>query len=222
MTDVFLYADETGNLDYNPTGKAGASKYFGVGTAVFSRDHGTELWNGMRLRAELSGTAIGQTTVALPKGFHAKDDRFEIRQRVYQEIDRQAPRFDATIMTKANAYDYVRARGDMWLYKYTFHLHLKRIAPIVTEPGDTLYVIVATLGTAKKQRLAQLALEDVCRQTGIQIVLCVWDSATSWGLQVADYGLWALQRKLNSGDDSWHSRYIENHEEIVKFPWGRS
>lgn len=219
MTDVFLYADETGNLDYNPRGNTGASTYFGVGTAVFDREHGPEIWQGMRLRAELSGLRAGIAEAALPKGFHAKNDRFNIRERVFQEIAGQGPRFDATMMRKSNAYGYVQAKGDMYLYKYTFYLHLKRIAPLVATRDDTLYVIVATLGTAARQRLAQAALQDVCQQTGLRIVLCVWDSATSWGLQVADYGLWALQRKLERNDDSWHSRYVEQHESIVQFPW---
>lgn len=222
VSDIFLYADETGNLDYNPSGNAGASKYFGVGTAVFDRDHGSELWSGMRLRAELSGKTIGEDSVSLPKGFHTKNDRFVIRERVFQEIASQQPRFDATFMQKSRAFGYVRERGAMWLYKYTFYRHITRVAQeIAANKTDTLYVIIATLGTAKLQKTAQLALEDVCRQTGMRFVLCVWDSASSWGLQVADYGLWAAQRKLEQNDDSWHSRYIKPLEKTAEFPWGK-
>lgn len=221
MSDIFLYADETGNLDYNSTGNAGASKFFGVGTAVFDRDHGSELWGGMRLRAEVSGFLTGTKAFSLPKGFHARNDNFEVRQKVFAEILVQAPRFDATFMRKSRAYDYVKARGPMWLYKYTFFLHLMRVAQEIAKPDDTLYVIIATLGTAKLQKTAQRALEDVCHQTGLHVVLCVWDSATSWGLQVSDYGLWASQRKREHGDDSWHSRYIESLETTAVFPWGQ-
>jgi hypothetical protein len=32
MGDVYMFADETGNLDYNVSG--GGSKYFGIGTAT--------------------------------------------------------------------------------------------------------------------------------------------------------------------------------------------
>lgn len=70
-------------------------------------------------------------------------------------------------------------------------------------------------------RDSETCREDVCRQTGLKIVLCVWDASSSWGLQVADYGLWALQRKLDHGDDSWHSRYIGALESTVRFPWGQ-
>lgn len=52
---IYLYADETGNLDYggspNPQGGS-ASTYFGVGTATFiTEDHGEDLLNGLHLRA---------------------------------------------------------------------------------------------------------------------------------------------------------------------------
>jgi len=221
MADLFLYADETGNLDYNVNGNSGASTYFGVGTALFDRDHGDALWNGLRLRAELSGSFAGATTFSLPKGFHARNDGFEIRERVFSAINEQAPRFDATFMNKGRAYDYVRARGSMWLYKWTFYCHLMRVAQLIATPTDTLYVIIATLGTKALQKTAHRALEDVCQQTGLRVVLCVWDSATSWGLQVADYGLWAMQRKLEKNDDSWHSRYVASHEATVTYPWGR-
>lgn len=53
MSDIYLYADETGNLDNDGAGKDGASAYFGFGTAVFDHDHGDEMWDGLRLRASL-------------------------------------------------------------------------------------------------------------------------------------------------------------------------
>jgi globin len=42
MTDVFMYADETGNLDYNLAG--GGSRYFGIGAATWHGDPGEHLW----------------------------------------------------------------------------------------------------------------------------------------------------------------------------------
>lgn len=46
-----MYADETGDLDMS--GSAGSSTYFGFGTAVFTRNHGQELWEGLQLRCRL-------------------------------------------------------------------------------------------------------------------------------------------------------------------------
>lgn len=44
MTDLFMYADETGNLDYQD--QADSSTYFGIGTALFTGNHGTALRQG--------------------------------------------------------------------------------------------------------------------------------------------------------------------------------
>ena len=221
VADIFLYADESGNLDYTATVGSGGSLYFGFGSAVFDRDHGSELWGGMRLRAELSGFSAESRGLDLRNGFHAVDDKKATRHKVFTEIEVQAPRFDFTFLRKANAYEYVRQRGDMWLYKYAFFAHLLRIAPLVAGPNDTLYVIVARLGTAARQKRVQLALEDVCRQTRLDVRLCVWSAATSWGLQVADYGSWAFQRLIETGDESMYKKYVEPTTKTIAFPWHR-
>ncbi|MEV5704687.1 hypothetical protein [Actinoallomurus sp. NPDC052274] len=41
MSEVYMYADETGDLDM--TGSIGTSRYFGFETAVFHGDHGPAL-----------------------------------------------------------------------------------------------------------------------------------------------------------------------------------
>lgn len=82
---VYLYADETGNLDYegspNPQG-GGASTYFGFGTATFQTDnHGEDLLGGLHLRAK--GAKAG---IKLTKGFHACDDSHKTRSEMFAEI----------------------------------------------------------------------------------------------------------------------------------------
>ncbi len=53
------------------------------------------------------------------------------------------------------------------------------------------------------------------------IVVAHWDSATSWGLQVADYGLWAVQRRVERVDDQymWAVQPTLASEFL---PWGRA
>lgn len=85
-------------------------------------------------------------------------------------------------------------------------MHFKEIARRVTSGGSTLYVAVATLGTKARRRAFQQAIEEVCQYRSprwCEVVVAHWDSATSWGLQVADYGLWAVQRRLERGDDKY-------------------
>lgn len=212
-----MYVDETGNLDYDGEGKAGASTYFGFGSAVFDREHGPEMFSGMRLRAKIEGEGV-----SLLEGFHAVNDAARTRSEMFREIKAQAPRFDTTFLYKANARSYVRAAGEMRLYKLAWYLHFKEIARQVSKSGDTLYVIAGSFGTNARQTAARAALTDVCGQVDRQIVLCVWKSSSSWGLQVADYGLWAVQRVLEGRTCTWFDPCIKPTLQSAFRPWGQA
>ena len=57
--------------------------------------------------------------------------------------------------------------------------------------------MAATLGTGKKKKAAREAIAQVCNQfPKLNMTLCTWDSSSSWGLQVADYTLWTVQRRI--------------------------
>lgn len=212
-----MYADETGNLDYNLA--RGGSRYFGIGTATWTGDHGGALWQGARLRFEHA-----QVGVHCPAGYHAKDDTHATRSDVYRVIRSQVPRFDMTFLAKANAYESVRVRGEGYLYRMAWYLHFKEIARYVTSTGDSLFVAVATLGTKARKKAFQDAIEEVCATSappGCTVVVAHWNSATSWGLQVADYGLWAAQRSLERGDER-HMAAVRPMLSTYFFPWGKA
>jgi len=216
MTDVFLYADETGNLDYEAgVGSNRESPYFGFGTAAFTGDHGSQLFRGLATRAGLS--ALG---LYLPGGFHAKNDTTATRQAMFDLIKESSPRFDMTFLCKPNAYPLVKNRGQMYLYKMAWYLHLKEVAMRVASPADKLYVVAGTFGTKRRATEAREALADVCRQVDRDITLCVWESASSWGLQVADYGLWAAHRNLMGRSSGWFRDAIEPNIQTSFRPWG--
>ncbi|MEV1292831.1 DUF3800 domain-containing protein [Pseudonocardia sp. NPDC049635] len=215
MAEIYMYADETGDLGLD--GGPGSSAFFGIGTATFVGEHGAAIWAGLRLRFELE-----QSGLNLPKGFHAKDDSWKTRGSVFSLVQQQAPRFDTTFLTKDRLYSRVKARGQSYVYKLAWFLHFKEIATQVSEPGDTLHVIASTLQTNKRKNTVREALTDVCDQgpPGREIVLCVWDGATSWGLQVADYGLWAVQRRRESGKCEWWD-CVEPTLRSEFYPFGR-
>jgi hypothetical protein len=216
VSDVYMYADETGDLDM--TGAAGASRYFGFGTAVFPDDHGRYLWEGLTLRCDLESRGV-----RLPRGFHAKSDSHSTRSQVFDLIRRQRPRLDTTFLLKANAYQRIKDAGQVRLYKMAWYLHFKEIARQVTRPGDRLFVIIGMLQTNNKRDAIRHALEDVCSQiTGRTIVPCIWDAPSSWGIQVADYGLWAVQRVLEGRDCPWFDTCISPTLRSTFTPWGRA
>jgi hypothetical protein len=213
--EVYLYADETGNLDYAGSGKPGASDYFGFGTAVYYDDHGSQLMQGLRLRA-----AVTANGVSLARGFHAVDDSYTTRSEMYDSIATQAPRFDTTFLLKSGAYPWVRQGGEMRLYKLAWYLHLKEVALRVSTRDDKVFVVAGTFGTKSRRTQAEAALGDVCRQVDRDITLCVWDAATSWGLQVADYALWAVHRDLLGRHCPWFAAAIQPSLASTFTPWG--
>lgn len=215
VTDVFLYADETGNLDYEAGVGNGESPYFGFGTAAFTGDHGAQLFRGLATRAALSAAGLD-----LPGGFHAKNDTTLTRQAMFDLIQASAPRFDMTFLCKPNAYQSVKDRGQMYLYKMAWYLHLKEVALRVSSSTDKLYVVAGTFGTKRRATEARQALTDVCHQVNRDITLCVWESASSWGLQVADYGLWAAHRNMVGRSSGWFHDAVEPNIRTSFRPWG--
>lgn len=208
-----MYVDETGNLDYND--QAGASAYFGFGSVTYVGDHGPHLWSGTELRL-----ALGATGINVRQGVHAKNDTWQTRGEVFDHLISTEPRIDCTLLHKTDAYERVRAKGDMYLYQLAWWMHLTRVTDWTpTSEWDTFHVVVASFGTKQRACEARDALHKVCVQTGQPIALHVWDSATSWGLQMADYATWAVQRQLTHGD---LTIYAEKIKPLIKFkylPW---
>ncbi|QUH05710.1 DUF3800 domain-containing protein [Saccharopolyspora erythraea] len=191
-----MYADETGNLDYQQ--HEGASRFFGIATAV-TRHHGQALNEALMLRTELHARGV-----PLKKGFfHATDDSHPTRKEVFSLIAGQGWRLDATMLYKRNAYDHVRQAGEVYLYKMAWYQHFKNSALRVADPCDRLFVVAATLGTNARKKAFESALHDVCQvqgPCGRDVHLCHWPAPTSWGLQVADYAAWAVQRKMEKDE----------------------
>ncbi|MGY2005298.1 hypothetical protein [Blastococcus sp. SYSU DS1024] len=157
MADVYMYVDETGNLDL--TGGPGASPYFGIGTAVFSGDHAQSLWEGAELRFEMERAGHN-----MPRGFHAVEDNRHAKEQVFDLIRKQGPRFDSTFLEKSRAYPRVIQSGEVYFYKLAWFQHFKYVAPQITSAGDRLHVVAATLGTAARKTAVRAALEDVVAQ----------------------------------------------------------
>lgn len=215
--DIYVYVDETGNLDFDSEGKDGQSPYFGFGTATYYGDHGADLFAGLKLRADVERDGL-----PLPNGFHATADSHTVRNRMFQEVARQAPRFDTTFLRKSAAYPSIRAGGQMRLYKMAWYLHFKEVVNwISTDPNDRITVIAEQFGTKNRAQLAQSALSDVCRQMNKDIHLSVWDGKSSWGLQVADYGLWAVHRDLQGKRCSWLDPCVKPTLRSTFSPWGK-
>jgi len=217
VADVYLYADESGDLDL--LGTPGSSAFFGFGTATFEGEHGERLWEGLRLRCELEARGVH-----LHRGFHAKNDSRATRNDVFALIAAQAPRLDATFLLKAATLPDVHSRGPVALYQMALLLHLTGVISKVSRPADTVYIIVGSLHTSRKRDAIRHAVEDaVChlgKSRARTLIPCIWDAPSSWGIQVADYGLWAIQRDLEGRPSEWLEPCVRPSLASLSLPWG--
>ena len=214
--DVYIYADEYGDLDFS--GNPRAAHYFGIGTATYAGPHGDALAQGLELRCRLEARGV-----SVPQGFHAVNDSGQTRHEVFAVLRSQRPRFDATFLAKSEAQRHLRTAPKTYMYKLALYLHLKWIIPRVAPTQGTVYVVLGSLQTAGKRQSVHAAVSDVCAQVDLpfaQVVPCIWDAPSSWGIQAADYGLWAIQRSLERGDDSWPDAYVQPTLGSNFLPWG--
>lgn len=213
--DHYLYLDETGTLDFEARP---GEEFFGVGTAHYPGEHAQELWQGHQLRCQLEAGGV-----RLQKGLHAKNDSAATRAQVYRIVANQGARFDSTLLKKANAYPRVKAEGKVRLYKMALWLHLKHVIGLVSSPGDRVFVVVGHLQTSTRRDAIRHAVKDVCSQMGYdrEVVACIWDAPTSWGIQVADYMLWRVQREAEGKNVPTYSDAVEPLIHSRFAPWGR-
>jgi hypothetical protein len=216
VTDHYLYVDETGTLDFDA--QPGA-QYFGVGTAHYPGDHRDAIWAGHQLRVNLEAKGV-----ALPRGLHAVHDSHGTRAEMYATIAPQGPRLDATMLAKANAYSHVKAAGKVRLYKMAFWIHLKSVIKQVSASGDRVFIIAGNMQTTSKRDAIRHAIEDVCHQMGRDrtLVPCIWEAPSSWGIQVIDYALWAVQRELEGKTVPPYAAPIAPLQRPPFCPWGRA
>lgn len=210
MANLYIFADETGDLGYESE-----NKYFGFGTSTFRNLKELNFAGAFQLRCELE--AKGMRSIA---GFHASVDSNHTRSEVFNLISSNNQVFDFTFLDKRNASRQVKAEGELYLYKLAWFLHFKHLINREARSGDCIYSICASIKTKSKAESIRLALIDVAQQFGnLKINSIIWNSNSSWGLQIADYGLWAAQRKLISGSDTWFNRYVEGQTKSFFEPW---
>lgn len=194
---VYIFADEAGDFDFSNIG----SEYFIV-CAVTVRNM-TVAHRLLDLRHELT---LDGHDIHL---FHACNDRYSIRQRVYAELQATQFHVDAIALRKRKTYPRVAA-DEGYFYQLAWHLLFKGVAPLRCQPTDHLLVAAASLGTTAKKTRFRNAVDRVVQQHNIctSVAVGFWPSATHPGLQVADYCAWALQR-WKERNDMWAYNFIQ-------------
>lgn len=197
MTRIHVFADEAGNFDFSRN--VGASRYFILTTVTIeSPGFGDAL---SQLRRELSWDGHD-----LSRGFHASQDSHAIRHRVFAELMNHDIRIDAVILDKPKAQPQTHT-SEPRFYQYAWLYHFKHVGPVVFAGHDELFVIAASLETKRKRGVFHAAVKNVVSQVAPSTVFHTefWQAIGEPCLQAADYCCWAIQRKWEAGDPSYHA-----------------
>lgn len=198
MSRVHVFADEGGNFDFSRT--PGASRYFILTTVTMDTCEVGDALTSLRRQLSWEGHDLAN-------GFHATNDSYAIRSRVFDELMKHDIRIDAVILDKPKAQPQTHT-SEPRFYQYAWFYHFKHVGPTIFRGRDELLVVAAALETKRKRGIFHAAVRDVVGQVtpAPSFNTAFWPAAGEPCLQAADYCCWAIQRKWESGDATWHAK----------------
>jgi hypothetical protein len=209
MAKVHIFIDEGGDMTFARPPKG--SRYFTIGSVTMDTcGVGTAL---LDLRRELAWQGFDQ-----PR-FHAARDKPWVRDRVFDLLAAGQFRADVTILDKSKTQDHLRADARQF-YKQAWYFHFQDLAPSVVKADDELLVVASSLQVNRKKQAIHTAVFDVVQQLSptTDFRTAFWPSVSDPCLQVADYVIWAVQRKYEQGDPSAYRR-ISSRIQGERFPF---
>lgn len=142
--------------------------------------------------------------------FHCANDSVPIRNRVFDTIadHLDGMHIDSLVVEKRKTAPSVRE--DRRFYPEMLVRLLQDVLPKELEAGaDEFIVITDTIPVNKKRRAVekgiQLALAELLPK-GMKYRILHHESRSHYGLQIADYGCWAIFRKWQKDDTSYYDR----------------
>jgi hypothetical protein len=193
MPDKFLFADEAGCFTF--TKQPNVSRYFILCTVAMEDCSLASDLLDLRRQLAWDGAELGEY-------FHATSDKQAVRDAVFEVLLKKRFTVQATIMEKSKAQPQVR-KSKCRFYQYGWFYHFKYgVAGEIAAKNQAL-VTTACLGSRRERVAFESAVDDVMRQT---VKAAKWatdfmPASSDPCIQVADYCAWAIQRRLERGDD---------------------
>lgn len=194
MPQVYVFADESGNLDFSPTG----TRYFVLTTVTAeSCDVGDAL---LQVRRTLARTGIG-----LNEELHCAENSLAVRKPVFETIRGLNFRVDATIIEKCQVHPAYRPT-EARFYHFAWYEHMRRIITDIVTDEDKLLVIAAALYTKRVREEFWRGVTDAVSWLvpKVERRVAFWAAGGDPCLQLADYCAWAVFRKWERSDTAYH------------------
>jgi hypothetical protein len=190
---VFLFFDESGNLDFSPNG----SRHFCFGvltlhdptdlTAALTQLRYTMLAEGLELEL-----------------FHAAEDRQAVRDRVFATMA-QVDGLELDLLVADKRAMHPVLRDPFEFYCRLGYVVLEAALDRVRHLDEQIVVITDTLPLQRERKALAKAFRMAIRNSlgDRQFAIAHHASAAHAGLQAVDYCTWALQRKLRGDGRSY-------------------
>ena len=192
---VYLFFDESGNLDFGPKG----TRYFCVGTLATRDPAALERALGA-LRYELLAEGVEL------EAFHAAEDRQAVRDRVFAALTAGGEfEVDALVVDKAGV--PAELREEARFYPECAERLLAPVFARFADPRERVVVVTDRLPLNRTRQAVEKAFKlFIRRRLGARPFSVLHHaSAAHAGLQAADYALWAVYRKWRDGDLRSHA-----------------
>ncbi len=183
LRDLFVYVDESGNLDFSPGGTAW---YYLTAVSTFEPSFGLLDWHAAKVEAVRAGLNLEE--------LHASEDRQWVRDRVFNLLGSGADviRVDGIAAEKAKANPSVRTPHIF--YRMMARYLVRYVARGRTSSFDRLFVFLDTIPVSRKRQDVVGALKVAISElaAGSSYLVAERDSRGEHLLQLADYCGWAL------------------------------
>ncbi|HST61434.1 MAG TPA: DUF3800 domain-containing protein [Longimicrobium sp.] len=201
---VFLFFDESGNLDFSANG----SRHFCFGVLSL-RDPGPLTAALTRLRYSLLEQGLEL------EYFHAAEDRQAVRDRVFDTLA-EVGGFELDVLIADKRTLHPVLRNPFEFYCHHGYAIVEAALTRVRHLDEPIVVVTDTLPLQRERKALEKAFRTAIRRLlgDRQFSVVHHSSAAHAGLQAVDYMTWAVQRKLR-GD----SRSYERIRKWIRSEW---
>ncbi len=195
---VYIFLDESGNLDFSPSG----TRFFVLTCVSMTRPFPAYACLDS-LKYDLIQDGLDLDS------FHAAEDSKRVRTATFDCIGNSLAgiTIDSLIVEKSKTGPALTA--DLRFYPEMLGHLLKSVLPRLSPRGGNRIVITDTIPIRRQRKAVTKGVQQSLRTmlpSGIRYQIRHHPSRSHYGLQVADYCSWALFRKWERADETYYQK----------------
>ena len=196
---VYIFLDESGNLDFSPTG----TRYFVLASVSMERP--------FQMNADMDSLKYDCLDWGLEQEyFHCSNDNAHVRKRVFDLIGGRLDGvvIDSLLVEKRKTGPALTSERRFYPEMLGFLLKYVLNRPQYKR-AEEIIIITDTVPLQKKRKVIEKSIKTTLAKTlphGLKYRILHHSSRSHYGLQVADYCSWSIFRKHEVGDSAYFDR----------------